>query len=59
MHLAPAEAWPARQGVWHCCRLIPVFTRCHADLLFEQAREVLGVLEAEFVGYLIEGEFLV
>jgi len=39
--------------------LIPILTRCHADLLFEQAREVLGVLETELVGHLIEGQLLV
>ena len=39
--------------------LIPILARCHPDLLLEQAREVLWILEAELVGHLIDGQFLV
>ena len=36
-----------------------VFPRRHPDLLLEQPCEVLGVLETEFVGHLIDGQFTI
>ena len=38
--------------------LIPILARCHPDLLLEQAGEVLRILEAEFVGHLIDGQLV-
>ena len=39
--------------------LVPILTWCHADFFLEQARKVLGVLETEFIGYLVERQLAV
>ena len=39
--------------------LVSILARCHTDLLLEQPCEMLRGLEAELVGHLIEGQFLV